>query len=74
MYWHTGHENIARLLVENGADINVVNASNDTALLSAISEGTHKFSKSLFRKGAAIQKPLNKTWHISIFCRLRQNR
>lgn len=38
----TGHENIVRLLIENGADINAVNADNDSVFILAITEGIHR--------------------------------
>lgn len=35
----TGYESTVRLLIENGADVNIVNNFNNTALILAISEG-----------------------------------
>lgn len=37
-----GHENIVKLLLENGADINYVNEYNGTALAAAIYKGNEK--------------------------------
>lgn len=34
-----GHEQTAKLLIQNGADINTVNKIGDTALLSSIGSG-----------------------------------
>lgn len=37
-----GNENAVRVLIENGADIHIVNTMNDNnALMAALSEGTH---------------------------------
>lgn len=38
---YTGHVNIVRILVENGADINAVNADKRSALYSAIDAGKY---------------------------------
>lgn len=38
---YTGQENVVRLLVDNGADVNIIDAQNNTALIWAISEGIH---------------------------------
>lgn len=38
---HTDHEHIARLLIDNGADINAANTNNSTALLLANKEGIY---------------------------------
>lgn len=35
----TGPESLILMLIENGADVNVVNSHNNTALILAISEG-----------------------------------
>lgn len=43
---HTGHESIAKLLVENGADVNVINAEE---LKKAIEKSIH-FVKSVQKK------------------------
>lgn len=43
--WHipyTGHENIARFLIENGASLNNVNVFGNGALDLAVSGGIHK--------------------------------
>lgn len=39
---YTGQEGVARLLIENGADINIANIYNNTPMLSAIREGIYK--------------------------------
>lgn len=36
---HTGHERIAKLLVETGANPNALNMYNDSALIIAIKNG-----------------------------------
>lgn len=36
---NTGHEHIVGLLIENGADLNVVKTNEDNALIVAIKEG-----------------------------------
>lgn len=43
--WHTGHDKIVRLLVENGAEIDVVNTDNDTPLLLAVESGIFHFER-----------------------------
>lgn len=37
----TGHEKIVRLLIENGAAVNALNANGDSALISSIVGGNH---------------------------------
>lgn len=37
-----GYENVVRLLIENGANINIVDVKNITALMEAAREGIHK--------------------------------
>lgn len=37
---YAGDENIVRLLVKNGADLNIANTENNTALVIAITKGT----------------------------------
>ena len=39
----TGHESIVELLIENGADINVVNDLNNTAMLLSLDFGRVNF-------------------------------
>lgn len=38
---NTGHEGIVRLLIGNGADVNLVDQYNSTALIVALQEGIH---------------------------------
>lgn len=40
-YNDTGKQTIVMLLVENGADLNIVNNSNNTALIAALDGGNH---------------------------------
>lgn len=42
LFIDTGWENVTKLLVENGADLNFVNNKNNTALILAVSEGIHQ--------------------------------
>lgn len=38
-FYDTGHENIVKLLIENGADVNAVNMYNNTALILSLDQG-----------------------------------
>lgn len=40
----TGNEGIAKLLIENGIELNTLNKFNNTALIIAIDEGIHSKS------------------------------
>lgn len=42
LFIDTGWENVTKLLVENGVDLNFVNNKNNTALILAVSEGIHQ--------------------------------
>lgn len=38
---NTGHEKIVELLIENGADVNIVNNDKNTALILAVNQGSY---------------------------------
>lgn len=65
----TDHENIVRLLIENGIELNTLNKFNNTALIVAIFEGNRSdISKTLLYK-----KSLFFSKKKSQFSRVRQN-
>lgn len=40
---HTGHYNVVRLLIENGANVNAVNGEMETAFILTIRSGIYTF-------------------------------
>lgn len=69
----TGHESIAKLLIENGANVNAVNKNNNSALISAALNGNMKrasivfihFLKTIYKTPSVCSKLINRIiqWH-----------
>lgn len=49
-YYCIGPESMIKLLIENGADINIRNKNNNTPLLQALAQGNHEKFKVFTQK------------------------
>src|SRR5437667_5399027 len=50
-----GHDELAKILIDSGADVNTVSSTGETALLAAVRRRNHELARKLRQLGASLE-------------------